>query len=66
MARACSTNVVKRNAYVLFVGKPEGRRPLEDQDVSWWMILRCILERCNRVVWTGLIGHWIGTSGGLL
>jgi hypothetical protein len=28
MARAYSTNVVKRNACGLLVGKPEGNRPL--------------------------------------
>jgi hypothetical protein len=33
----------KTNAYRLLVGKPEGRRPLEDRDVSGWIILRWIL-----------------------
>jgi hypothetical protein len=28
MGRACSTNVEKRNAYRILVGKPEGKRPL--------------------------------------
>jgi hypothetical protein len=28
MARACSTNGDKRNAYRILVGKPEGKRPL--------------------------------------
>jgi hypothetical protein len=28
MDRACSTNVEKSNAYRIFVGKPEGKRPL--------------------------------------
>jgi hypothetical protein len=28
MAGACSTNVEKRNAYKLLVGKPEGKRAL--------------------------------------
>jgi hypothetical protein len=28
MGRACSTNVEKRNAYKILVGKPEGKRPL--------------------------------------
>jgi hypothetical protein len=28
MGRACSTNVDKRNAYRIFVGKPEGKRPV--------------------------------------
>jgi hypothetical protein len=29
MGRACSTNVAKRNAYRILVGKLEGKRPLE-------------------------------------
>jgi hypothetical protein len=28
IGRACSTNGVKRNAYRILVGKPEGKRPL--------------------------------------
>jgi hypothetical protein len=28
IGRACSTNVEKRNACRIFVGKPEGKRPL--------------------------------------
>jgi hypothetical protein len=28
MDRACSTNAAKRNAYRIFVGEPEGKRPL--------------------------------------
>jgi hypothetical protein len=35
----------KGNAYRLLVRKPEGKRPLGDQDVGVWIILRWILER---------------------
>jgi hypothetical protein len=35
----------KRNAYRILVGKPEGKRLLEDQDVGGWTILKEILER---------------------
>jgi hypothetical protein len=35
----------KRNAYGILVGKHEGKRPLEDQDVSRWTILKWILDR---------------------
>jgi hypothetical protein len=45
MGRACSTNGEKRNAYRILVGKPEGRRPLEDQNVGGWTILKWILEK---------------------
>jgi hypothetical protein len=31
MVRACSTNEEKRNAYRIFVGKQEGKRPLGRQ-----------------------------------
>jgi hypothetical protein len=34
----------KRNDYRVLVRKPEGKRPLEDQDVSGWTILKWILE----------------------
>jgi hypothetical protein len=54
----------KRNAYRLFVGKPEGKDHYEDQDVGRWIILKWILEREDRVVWTGLVWLRIGTSGG--
>jgi hypothetical protein len=32
----------KRSAYRLLVGKPEGKRPLGNQDVGGWTILRQI------------------------
>jgi hypothetical protein len=34
-----------RNAYRILVGKPEGKRPLEDRDVGGWTILKWILGR---------------------
>jgi hypothetical protein len=34
MGRACSSHGEKRNAYRILVRKPEGRRPLEEQDVG--------------------------------
>jgi hypothetical protein len=36
MGGACSMNGEKRNAYRLFVGKPEGRRPLGRPRRMWW------------------------------
>jgi hypothetical protein len=35
----------KRNVYRLLVGKPEGRRPLEGQDIGGRIILRWILKK---------------------
>jgi hypothetical protein len=55
MDRACSTHGENRNAYRMLVGKPEGKRPLEDLDVGGRIILERILERYDGVVWTGLI-----------
>jgi hypothetical protein len=40
------------HVYRLVVGKPEGRKHWEDQDVDWWIILRWVLERSNG--WCGL------------
>jgi hypothetical protein len=51
----------KRNAYRLLVGKPEG-----DQDVGGWVILGWILERCDGMMWTGLVCLRIGIGGELL
>jgi hypothetical protein len=39
----------KRNAYRTLVAKPEGKRPLEDQDVGGWTILKR-----DRMGWYGL------------
>jgi hypothetical protein len=36
MSRACITNVEKRNAYRILVGKPEGNRPL-GRPRRWWV-----------------------------
>jgi hypothetical protein len=35
MGRACSTNGAKRNAYMILVGKPEGRRSLGRPRRTW-------------------------------
>jgi hypothetical protein len=38
----------KRNAYRILVGKPEGKRPLEDLDLGEKVILRWILDMMGR------------------
>jgi hypothetical protein len=55
MGRSCSTNGEKRKAYILLVGKSEGKRPLGRLDVGGWITLRWILERQDGVMWTGLV-----------
>jgi hypothetical protein len=65
MGGPCSTNGEKSNAYRLLVGKPEGKRPL-DQDIGGWIILGWILERWDEVMWIGLVLLRIGTGGELL
>jgi hypothetical protein len=40
MSGACSTNVEKRNAYRILVGKSEEKYHWEDQDVVEWTILK--------------------------
>jgi hypothetical protein len=36
---------VRRNAYRILVRKPEGKRPMEDQGVGGWTLLKWILEK---------------------
>jgi hypothetical protein len=64
MGRACSMNGEKRNAYRIFVGKPEGKIPLGRPRH------RCVdnikMDLRDGMVWIGLIWLRIGTSGGLL
>jgi hypothetical protein len=47
--------VVKRNAYRMVVGKPEGKDYYEDQDLGGWTILKWILQGQDGVVRTGSI-----------
>jgi hypothetical protein len=67
MGRTCSTNE-KRNGYRLFVGKPEGRRPLGRPRRRWVENIKMDLTEMGwgGVMWTGSIWLRIGASGWLL
>jgi hypothetical protein len=59
---------VKRNAYRILVGEPEGKRPLGRPRRRWVDNIEIDLRDIgwDGMVWTGLIWLRIGTSGGLL
>jgi hypothetical protein len=52
--------------HIGYIWKSQKKYHLEDQDEDGLIILNCILERCNGVLWTGLIWLGIGTSGEFL
>jgi hypothetical protein len=56
MGVACSTNGEKRNAYKLFVGKPERKRPLGRPRRRWVDTIRMELIKVGwgDVDWIGL------------
>jgi hypothetical protein len=57
MGRSCSTNVEKRKAYRLLVGKPEGKRPLGRPRLRWVDNIRMDL---GEVGWGDV--DWIGLA----
>jgi hypothetical protein len=57
MGRACSTNGAKRNAYKIFVGKPEGKRPLGRPRRRWVDNIKMDLRE---VGWNGR--NWISLA----
>jgi hypothetical protein len=63
MGSTCSTHGVKSNAQRVSVGKPEGKRPSQDLDISGKVILKW---KDDGVLCTGLMWLRIGTGGGLL
>jgi hypothetical protein len=66
MARACSTNWEKRNAYRILVGKPESKRPLGRPRLKWVDIIT--LDH-REIGWDGMDSIDLAQdiiSGGLL
>jgi hypothetical protein len=51
MARSCSTNGEKRNAYMILAGKPEGKRPLGRTRHRWVDKIKMDLREIG---WDGL------------
>jgi hypothetical protein len=66
MGGACSKNYKKRNAYMVLVGMPEGKRPLGRPKHRWVDNIRIDVEGWDGVMWIGLVWLRIGTSGELL
>jgi hypothetical protein len=58
MGGACSTTGDRRGAYRVFLGIPEGKRPLGRPRLRW------ILKKVDGEAWTGLMWLRIGTGGG--
>jgi hypothetical protein len=56
----------KRNAYILLVVKPEGKRPLGRPRRRWVDNIRMDLGEVDGVLWTGFVWLRIGTGGELL
>jgi len=56
----------ERRVYRVFLGKPEGRRPLGRLAVDGWIILGMISRRWDVGIWTGLGWFRIETGGGRL
>jgi hypothetical protein len=59
MGRACSTNGRKRNAYMILVGKPEGKRPLGRPRRRWVDNIKIDLREIG---WDGM--DWIDLTQG--
>jgi hypothetical protein len=51
---------------MVLVGIPKGRRPLERPRRRWEDNIKMNLPDVGWGAWTGSIGFWIGTGGGLL
>jgi len=45
----------RRGAYRVLVGKPGGKRSLEDLHIDGWIILNWILKKWDGEAWTGSV-----------
>jgi len=68
MGDACSTYRGRRDAYRVFVGKPETKIPPGRSRLTWEDNIKMDLQdvRWRRGAWTGLIWLRVGAGGGLL
>jgi hypothetical protein len=67
MGGPCSTKRGRRGTSIDYRWESQRERDYEeDQDVDGWILLGCILERWNGVMWTGLVWLRIGTGVELL
>ena len=67
MGSACSTYGERRGAYRVFVGKPEGKRPLGRPRRRWGDNIRINFQKVEwGGAWTGLIWLRTGVGGGCL
>jgi len=57
---------MRRGAYGCWVGKPEGKRPLERPRYRWEDNIKMDLQERECGAWIGLISLRIGIGGGLL
>ena len=64
MGGTCS--MYGRGAFVVLVGKLEGRRPLGRSRHRWKDTIKMDLRKVEWEAWTGSIRLRIGTGGGLL
>jgi hypothetical protein len=64
MGRACSTHVERRNAYVILVGTPEGKRLLGRPRRRWVHNIKMDLGEIGWIGMDWIILLGIGTSGG--
>jgi len=66
MGRACRTYGERRSVHRVFVGKPEGKRPLGRPRHRWEENIKMELQNDGWGPWTGPIWLRTGTGGGLL